>query len=314
MPIPKSFLSVHVTIIMIVNVKSLMAVLMATILMLAVVIPITGAMASMSTEKGTKDNEVGDGALMAKVGTSADLMITNTGDAVQLYIGDADAVTLSSGQIVFGESFRMTVSSGFFNLTDFSSDSIASNNGSYMTIHNGQWAYYDSGSPKSAKEVKELKDTVKEVKEPAKAAVPNMQGTYKSVFYPDDAGKWLYTSAPVNVDSGVTFYTLGARMVLSGTLSNMAVTRSPTGMPAASVTCEYTASGDTNSLTGVLVTVGTDEPFEITDGFLVPLAYSDGEKMGMTGTLVSLIPVVLIVGVIIAAVSMMILRRQEDVL
>lgn len=307
---------------MIVNVKSLMAVLMATILMLAVVIPITGAMASMSTEKGTKDNEVGDGSLMARAGTSADLMITNSGGSVSLYVGNADAVTLTPGEsFLLSDDFLLSVqivdSAPEFRLVTFdSSEPTYGANGSYMTVKDGNWAFYSSGSPRSAKEVKELKEPVKEAKEPVKAAVPDMQGTFKYVFYPDDAGKWLYTSAPVNVDSGATFYAINMMngMVLSGTLTNMALMVPIPGAPTTTIACEYTASGDTNSLTGISLTIGTDEPFEITDGLLVPLAYTDGEKMGMTGTLVSLIPVVLIVGVIIAAVSMMILRRQEDVL
>lgn len=322
MPIPKSFLSVHVTIIMIVNVKSLMAVLMATILMLAVVIPITGAMASMSTEKGTADNEIGSGYLMTKAGSSSDrstssgLIITNSGGSVKLYVGDAEPVALGEGKAVFSDTFMVEGGASSFTLSsDQTIDLITGSDGAYMTISGGQWIYYASGSPRDVKEVKEVKEQmeVKEQKEGdgAKPTPDHYNGVYKYVFYPDDKGKWLNASAPVNVDTGSAVYVAYEGLLASGTLASMTILLPEPDPTEDSATCQYATSGDTNSLTAVNITLMERER-EITSGIVVPLQYTDGEKMGMTGTLVSLIPVVMIVGVIIAAVSMMILRRQED--
>ncbi|MBO4763797.1 MAG: hypothetical protein J5485_04185 [Candidatus Methanomethylophilaceae archaeon] len=309
---------------MIVNVKSLMTVIVATVLMLAVVIPITGAMASMSMEKGMTDNDVGDGFLMAKAGASADLTITNDDGTVKLYVTNGgtgraltvDAETLAEGQVVFSDTFLVEAGASAFTLTcDQTIDLITGASGAYMTIKDGHWAYYSTGAPRTVNEIKELKELKelkeqKEQKEEAKdAPVPDQEGTFSYVLYPQDSGKWLHCSAPVNVDTGSNVYLAYNGLLASGTLASMTILL-PEPVPGEdSATCQYAASGDTNSLTAVNISYNGNE-VEATDGIVVPLQYTDGEKMGMTGVLVSLIPVVLIVGVIIAAVSMLMLRRS----
>ena len=300
---------------MIVNVKSLMAVLMATILMLAVVIPITGAMASMSTEKGYADNEVKESDYrMAKAGASADLLVSNVGGVVTLYVGEADGVVLTPDKdIILSDTFLLEVATELGDPTFWVSvfgetePVVGMAQGAYMTIADGNWAIYDSGAPRSVSETKEIKEA-KVSKEPAKAATPIATGHYASVYYKASDGNWIYGDAPLNVDSDTRFYVVYDSLVASGTLNSLLPVNN---LNPVSLQCQYTASGATNSLTGITLSeTASDET--ITTGLLVPLQYTDGEKMGMTGTLVSLIPVVLIVGVIIAAVSMMILRRQED--
>lgn len=306
---------------MIVNVKTMMAIVMATVLMLAVVIPITGAMAELAAGKEYADNEVkASDYRMARGGSSADLTISNSGGSVKLYANGGEGVTMApNDDFIVADTFILTVKTVEgavqFNVYSFgdSDPYIGAVDGAYMTVHDGKWAIYNTGAPRSMKEVKEVKEPVKTSGGAKAVPTPDVQGVYRSVYYADDKGDWLFADAPVKVDSGVSFYVLNltAPFVVFGTLDAMSMIYPPRDTSPA-IECSYTEDGATNTLASMTVTFPDTDPEEVTSGFLVPLKYTAEEQTSMTGTLVSLIPVVLIVAIIIAAVSMLILRRQED--
>lgn len=305
---------------MIVNVKTMMAIVMATVLMLAVVIPITGAMVGLSAEKGYADNEItGSDYRMAKAGASADLMITNSNGSIKLYVGDAEGVTMEPYEdFILTDTFILKAATvdnePEFQVTVFGSQTpvYGQTEGSYMTIHDGKWAIYGTGSPRSTKEVKEVKELKQSGGSTKADPQPDVQGYFRTVYYADDKGTWLYADAPVNVDTGASFYFImpDTSVVLLGTLDSMAIVNFP-GSATPTITCNYTENGATNTLESITTTFG-GESYDETEGFLVPFKYTTDSQVGMTGTLVSLIPLVMIVAIILAAVSMLILHRQED--
>lgn len=340
---------------MIVNVKSLMAALMATIIVLAVVIPIAGAMVDLSAQKVYEENSLAEGEyLMSEMqGTkNPRLAVIDHDDGVQLSIaGEREPVTTRS--VIFSDTFVTEFYSGYFKVyynEAGTSGYYTSSNGDYFAMDKGYWTIYkfeDDSDPTpggESSQTKELLDDeskatlldrvpainkqlfteselltmAREGADILRAASAYKTGHYSWIVYPDSEEGDLYYAIGGNdvyVDSGSTIYTAGAstgtdgRAVLKGTLDHMAVVHSYFEVDPANITCHYTASGFTNVLDDITFTdAGSPDPYTVTH-FVVPLKYTADKDVGMAGTLVSLVPVVLIVGVIIGVVSLMIVRR-----
>lgn len=347
---------------MIVNVKSLMAAVMATIIVLAVVIPIAGAMVDLSAQKVYEENSLAEGEyLMSEMqGTkNPRLAVIDHDDGVQLSIaGEREPVSTRS--VIFSDTFVVEFYSGYFKVyynEGGTSGYYTSSDGDYFAMDKGYWTVYkfeeDSASPtvvgddtreaetKEAKEAidvdsrasllervpaankelfteSELLTMAKEGADILRAASSYKTGHYSWIVYPDSEAGDLYYAIGGNdvyVDSGSTIYTAGAsvgtdgRAVLKGTLDRMAVVHSYFEVDPENITCHYTASDYTNVLEDITFTdSGSADPYTVTH-FVVPLKYTADKDVGMAGTLVSIVPVVLVVGVIIGVVSMMIIRR-----
>lgn len=170
--------------------------------------------------------------------------------------------------------------------------------------------------------VKELEDMAKEGVDVLRAVSQYKAGHYGWIVYPDSQEGDLFYAignrGTAYVDSDATIYTAGAsvgtdgRAVLKGTLNDMDVVHSYFEIDPTNIQCNYEPSGFTNVLTSITYSDGTDhEPYTV-NHFIIPLKYTSDKEVGMAGTLVGLVPVVLIVGLIVGIVSVHLIRRGED--
>lgn len=316
---------------MIINVKAFSAAIIAAIMVVAVVVPIAGAMIDLSAEPVYADNEIKEGDYLMSYGTSStriDLAILDSADGVQLTV-DGDSQTVTTATVIFTESFVIKFWPTYFKVMWYDGETTQahmSNNGDYMTITNGTWAiYYENADPDNNNKAQEITMadvlTIFDDKRSASLSEKALRdtslhasGTYTWILYPDEGGDWLHASAPVNVDSRSTIYTAGivrssdAAAIMKGSIAGgMKVIISLHEDTMTGITVDSTPSGYTNVLNAIDVTAG-GEPVEVTS-FVVPLEYTSDKTVGMTGTLVSLIPVVLIVGLVISIVAWFFYRR-----
>lgn len=346
---------------MIISVKSFMATVMAVILVLAVVVPITSAMVGVAGEKVYSDNQLSDDEYRATRSTAAAAPRISANDLQygtdsMLYVGDNE-IDVSSKTVLFGDTFVLeffTSNTGYLRFSgyDDSADGkfiFTSEDTEYITFVNGTWTIYqiDSNSKSTGDEyryslrdfsdpdlkaallervpavnkelfsVDELEQMVKEGVDILRALAVYKTGPYSWIIYPDDSGDLYYASSAssqVYVDSGSTIYCgeihpdHGGIFSLMGTLDNMAVLYGYSNIH--DIQAEYTKTAYSNLLEDVAYSNGSYQ-YDI-DFYIVPLKYTSGMDSGLTGTLVSLVPVVLIVGLIIGLVSVWFLRRQED--
>lgn len=348
---------------MIINVKSFMAAVMAVILILAVVVPITSAMVGVSGEKVQSDNELSSDEYLMTRSTAAAAPRISANDLTygtdsMLYVGEQE-MDITNRTVIFGADFILefyTDNTGFFRFTsddDGTKFIFTSHDEEYMTFDNGTWTIYNTVQggggaktdgvkdysardfedpdakaalmervPAANKELfteAQLEQMVKEGVDILRALEVYKTGTYSWIVYPDDEGE-LYnassTSSQVYVDSGATIYCAGIHMstegvaVLQGTLAHMQVLYNYTEVDEATIQAHYTRTAYSNLLDDVTYS-GGDSEYDI-HSFIVPLKYTSGVDSGLTGTLVSLVPVVLIVGLIIGLVTAWVLRRGGE--
>lgn len=345
---------------MIISVKSFMAAVMATILVLAVVLPIAGAMTDLSREKVYSNNVLEEGEyLMSELGNTKNprLAVIDDANGVQLSVkGHHQDVT--SRTVIFGDTFVVEFTANQFKLyynEDDTNGWYSSSNGDYIAFQNGHWTLYkyteDNPGGKSEAMTKEqiiaaLDDpderqslidripasnreefTLPELEEMARIGVDVTRsvtayktGHYHWIVYPDPEGDLFYAignRGTAYVDSDSTIYTAGAsigtdgRAVLKGTLSHMEVVHSYYEIDPADIVCEYTPSGYSNVLTGITYQDETDAEYDVSH-FIIPVKYTSDKVDTMAGALVGLVPVVLIVGLIVAMVSVHVMRKGSE--
>ncbi len=342
---------------MIINVKSFMAAVMAVVLILAVVVPITSAMVGVGGERVYSDNILTeDEYRMTRSTAAAAPRIAATdmtyGTNSTLAVGDQE-IEVSSKTLVIGDTFVLeffTSNTGYlrFSGTDAGDTFIfTSHDTEYVTLEDGTWTIYtvDSNSktagdyeyslsdfadpeskaalldrvPAANKELftdAELEQMVKEGVDILRALQVYKTGSYSWLIYPDDTGTLYHadsSAGQVYVDSGSTIYCAeihpgnGGIFSLQGTLSSMSVLYGYSDIH--DIEANVTETAYSNLLESITYINGSHE-YDI-DYYIVPLKYTSGMDSGMTGALVSLIPVVLIVGLIISVVSYWFLRRGE---
>lgn len=166
----------------------------------------------------------------------------------------------------------------------------------------------------------EIEDMVKEGVNVLRAVEQYKHGLYTWIVFPDSEGDLFNVKSErgtAYVDSDSNIYVAGAtndrdgRVVMKGTLSRMTVVHSFYDIDPSNIVCHYTPSGYSNILTDITYTDSTDTTREVTH-FVIPVEYTVDKEIGLAGTLVGLVPVVLIVGLIVGLVSVHLIRRGED--
>lgn len=347
---------------MIINVKSMMAAVMATILVLAVVLPIASSMVGLSAEKVYGNNTLEEGEyLMSETGkNNPRLAVLDTDSGVQLSVtGHRETVT--DRTVIFSDTFVVDFTTGYFKIYYNENDTTGyytSDEGDYVAMDRGVWKLYVytddpvGGGAKSdgmTKEQvleafsdpvlkeslmgripasnlqqfseKELEDMAREGMDVLRSVTVSKQGHYNWIVFPDSEGDMFYAISGENrtvyVDSDSMIYSAGAsigtdgRAVLKGTLTNMQVVHAYYEIDPTNISCVYTADGYSNALTDITYSDSHGDSYDLPH-FIVPVQYTIDKEVGLAGTLVGLVPVVLIVGLIVGLVSVHLIRRGED--
>lgn len=278
-----------------------MAVLAGIILLMAVVIPITGAMGQLSEKPVHSENalETGDYMMTYKnaLPASGTIVISDTEDGVTMKVGSAAAQAIPETRIIITDTCLLTILSGSA-VTVYESDGsfhnvITTADGDSITFSRSTW-------------------TIKHT--PEGGSQQTVRGTFSWIYYPDDDGEYLHANAPVYVDSGEEIVAGGAtyngsgRTLLRGTLADMDVVYSFYGN--ASVTeVSYEKQDRTNVLNSISVVAGGTST-TLTD-FIVPLEYTSGAEASVASSLVFLVPVLLAAALIIGIVYRFVIDRRE---
>lgn len=282
---------------------SFMAVLAGVILLMAVVIPITGAMGQLSETPVHSDNEMEEGdykmAYANALPSSGTIVISDTAEGVTLKVGSGAAELLTERRAVITDTCMVTASPGLSEAV-----AIYMNDGSF---HN----FFVTGDGDSITFSRSTW-TINKVAE--EKSPQTITGTYSWIYYPDADGEYLHASAPVYVDSGKTIVAGGAiygsegRAVLRGTLANMAVLYSYYDNARISG-IDYEEDDRTNVLNSITVISGADS-HTFTD-FIVPLEYTSGAETSIASSLVFLVPVLLAASLLIGIVYRFVIDRRE---
>lgn len=268
------------------TVKMMMSIVVFVLLISVVVIPITSSMINEAENKAENP-----GATASNRYSLADTL-----EATVVYDG-AGAVTLN------GEPAEDTYIAGdgiFIHLTPTRLGLIAgdeagvyqSTNSVTITFSGSGWSYADTSSHSG-------------------------EGTSDWYVYPDAAGNYFYTSTPKYVDPDDWIFIVDVNAargngVVAGPVDDLKVYATASN-PILSATATYTEGTWTNSLESATLTLTDDTTAERTTGFIVPVIYSTGpETDSIVPTLVSIIPIVLIVGVVLYGVGSIIGNRRED--
>lgn len=343
---------------MIINVKSFMAAVMAAIIVLAVVVPITSAMVGVAGQKVMSDNELTDDEYrMTRSAASAAprITVTDTDDLTELLIG-GESYPLHTRVKICADTFTMDFENTFkfLNGAQTEGDPVYTpQDGDYVVIESGVWTIYTTAEqqgnsktdrdwsprdfddpdakasllqrvPAANKELfsaKELETLAKEGVDILRAATVHSTGTFTWIVYPDDAGSLYNAKArgvvPNYVDSGSTIYCSGSSAfangpaLIMGTLSSLEVVFSKYPIAQSDIECHYTPTAYSNEFTDIVYTDGNGDTYDDIS-IIAPLKYTSNVDAGLAGTLVSLVPVVLIVGLIIGLVSVWFLRRGGE--
>ena len=300
------------------------AAVMAVVMLMAVVVPITISMSDLGESPYYEDNEIGENDYKMSYSKTAPTLVIRSvaasggGQKITLKVGAEPAQQIEGHKVIIGDTFVLDLNPTSAKIvwtsktpSDEGDDPLDPNSkgdrsstehihawvvGDVLTIRGSAWnmSYTSSGESKLS------------------------TNTYTWIAYPDATGSYLHTNAPAFVDTNSVIIaggaTLGdeARAVLRGTLEDMKVIFSYYSHADTAVV-NWSTGEYTNVLEGMTVdlTVGGDtRTIEITD-FVVPLQYMAGYEKGVASMLVALLPVLLAVAIILGVVAVYVMRNSS---
>lgn len=278
-----------------------MTALAAVIILMAVVLPITGAMGQLSQTPVESNNTIEEGdymmAFTKSLKTSEKIVVSDTADGITLKIGSGAAVAVTSSRVIIADTCLVTISANntvtVYEQNGTFSQLITTADGDSITFSGSKW-------------------TIKHT--PSGEAQQTITGRFDWIYYPSETGEYLHANAPIFVDkdseilAGGATYSSSGRSVIRGTLNDLEVVYSyysNASNPAAT----YTQTGYTNQLESISLLAG-GTTVTITD-FIVPLEYTSDMESSMTSTLVFLIPLILAAALILMICYNFIIERRE---
>lgn len=258
------------------------------ILLMAVAIPIIGSMQNSTMTPVYSDNEIGEGSYkMAKATTWTFSAEKAAGGAT------SGGEQIPVGFVIVSDTFSCQVTSSGLMCQAMSSDRLSQVAPDTLTISGNRWTMYDESD--------DLTYT----------------NTFSWIFYPSEAGTYMKAVAPVNVDDRSEIVTYGystaeGRAVLKGSIaSGMSVVFSSYAVTNMAVNA--TESGYTNVLESVSFHTGNSTDVTDTNNLIVPIKYTtDMTSDNVLSSIVSFIPVILVVALLIGIVGQVVFKRFGD--
>lgn len=279
-------------------VKLTMGAVIAIVLIMVLVVPITGEMAKNTGTPTYSENSdynykmAYDTKSTANIVRTADGFTVNGTAVTSSYMIMTDTVTLQilagSGSVTGANCLIKTGE----NTVQFMALA-AMAEGTSLRFSGSSWTY----TPASGSTV----------------VTSAVTSPFSWVFYPDENGDYIRCSQPVKVDSSAKIAAFGFTSVTGhsvsyGTVSDLAVVYTSDGTNTAKVT--YTADGYTNNVTDVTVIHSGSETSQGAN-LIVPLQYTSGMEDSITTTLVMIIPVLLIASLVIGIVIRVLNNRDK---
>lgn len=302
------------------------AAVMAVVMLMAVVVPITISMSDLGESPYYEENEIGSGDYRMSYSKTAPTLVVrsvaggNDTQRITLKVGASPAQQIEGNKVIIGDTFVLTLSPSSAKIlwtsktpTDDGDDPLDPNSKGETkasTEHLHQWVVGD---------VLTIRGSAWNMSYTVSGESKLTTNNYTWIAYPDAEGSYLHTNAPAFVDTGSVIIaggaTLGdeARAVLRGTLEDMKVIFSYYSHADTAVV-NWSTGEYTNVLDGMTVDLtvgGSTRTIEITD-FIVPLEYKAGFEKGVASLLVALLPVLLAVAIILGVVAVYVLKTARD--
>ena len=311
--------------------QNIVAAVVGIIILMAVVIPIAQAGASLTDEPVYEEIEIGDGEYymervqgMLRGSTQITASDTASGVTWEGPITIPEGATLSWNLVIASDTAVVTfVNSSQWKavINDGTSRAlVASHEGDYITFSSDGWElkHYTNDRSAASEPTRSTEPAIELRGTPgtdANGEYTIYSNTYSWILYPNTSGKYVHVNAPTYVDDDAVIYTAGAtygadgRGVIVGTLDNLEVELyyyTNFTDPEAN----YTEGEYTNTLNSITVSAGGGT-VTITE-FAVPYHYTVGYEHSMSGSLVLMLPVLLCVALLMGIIWMAILRRREE--
>lgn len=303
------------------------AAVMAVVMLMAVVVPITISMSDLGESPYYEENEIGDGDYRMSYSKTAPTLVVRSvaggsdTQRITLKVGASPAQQIEGHKVIIGDTFVLDLHPSSAKIlwtsktpTDDGDDDPLDPNSKgetkASTEHLHEWVVGD---------VLTIRGSAWNMSYTVSGESKLTTNTYTWIAYPDTEGSYLHTNAPAFVDTGSVIIaggsTLGdeARAVLRGTLEDMKIIFSYYSHTEAPVV-NWSTGEYTNVLEGMtvdLTTGGSTRTIEITD-FIVPLEYKAGFEKGVASLLVALLPVLLAVAIILGVVAVYVLKTARD--